>query len=317
MPGFKSASGYGGLESTPLAQIGYYNQIIAQAWERDFLPEITNTEIDERLTECNQVVQFVRQPKVGKWRRYEKNQELVANQLTPDGFTLEICNAAYQDIKIDKMDIKRACERWAAWEESFLESTYQSLTEMWRTWVLTAMVLEASPENKGNSAGVRGDVQLGQPGAPLTVTPENVQRAFARLQRILRDRQRWEDDKMFVVIPTALKEVLSMSPYARADWMGDCVSCSMNIDGLLPKKLWGFNVIESTYAPTAVDNTGELAYYIIAGHREAYAFAADIIEGRLVEPSRTFGVEYQMLAVWGGKAIFDDALAIGYWTFGE
>jgi hypothetical protein len=24
-----------------------------------------------------------------------------------------------------------------------------------------------------------------------------------------------------------------------------------------------------------------------------------------------------MLAVWGGKAIFDDALAIGYWTFGE
>jgi hypothetical protein len=314
---YKSASGYGGLEATPLAQIGYYNQIIAQAWERDFLPEITNTEIDERLVACNQKVQFVRQPKVGKWRRYEKNQELIANQLTPEGFELEICNMAYQDIKIDKLDVKRACERWASWEESFLESTYQSLTEEWRTWVLTAMVLETSPENKGNNAGVRGDVQLGQPGSPLLVTPTNVQRAFARLKRILVDRHRWEENKMFVVIPTALSEVLSMSDYAKANWMGDCVSCSINIDGLMPRKLWGFNVIESTYAPSNMDNSGELAYYIIAGHREAFAFCADIIEGRLVTPSRTFGIEYQMLAVWGGKAIYDDALAVGYWTFGE
>lgn len=301
----------------PLAQIGYYDEIIAQAWERDFLPEITNTEIDERITQCNQQVQFIRQPKVGKWRRYEKNQELIANQLTPEGFCMEICNAAYQDIKIDKMDIAQACTRWDAWESSFLESTYQSLTEMWRTWVLNAMILETSPENKGNKAGIKHNIDLGQPGAPLIVTPENVQRALARLQRILRDQQRWEEGQMFVVIPTALKEVLSMSPYARADWMGDCVPCSMNIDGLLPQKLFGFNVIESTYVPSVMDSTGEIAYYIIAGHRQAFAFAADIIEGRLVEPSRTFGVEYQMLAVWGGKAIYDDALAVGYWSFGE
>lgn len=314
---FRSASGYSNIEATPLAQIGYYDTIIARAWERDFLPEITNTEIDERLTACNQVVQFLRQPKVGKWRTYDKNQELIPNQLTPDGFSLTICNAAYQDIKVDKLDIKQACERWDSWEESFLESTYRSLTELWRGWVLSSMVLEAAPENKGSNAGIRGDVDLGQPGKPLVVTPENVQRALARLARILRDQQRWEEGQMFVVIPTALKEVLSMSPYARADWMGDCVSCSMNIDGLMPKLLWGFTVVESTYAPSVTDSTGVTAYYIIAGHRQAFAFCADIIEGRLVEPSRSFGVEYQMLALWGGKAIYDDALAVGYWTFGE
>ena len=314
---FKSASGYGGLEATPLAQIGYYNEIIAQAWERDFLPEITNTQIDERLVACNQTVQFIRQPKVGKWRKYEKNQELIANQLTPESFTMEICNAAYQDIKIDKMDIKYACDRWASWEQAFLESTYMSLTEMWRTWVLNAMVLETDPMNKGNGAGLNGDIDLGQPGAPLMITPENVQRGFARLKRVLTDRQRWEENKMFIIIPTAMEEVLQMSRYAEANTMGDCVQCSMNIDGFMLKKIMGFNVIVSTYVPQVVDSTGEIAYYIIAGHQDAFAFAADIIEGRLVEPSRTFGVEYQMLAVWGGKAIFPDALAIGYWSFGE
>lgn len=314
---FKSASGYGGLDATPLSQIGYYNEIIAQAWERDFLPEITNTQIDERLVACNQVVQFIRQPKVGKWRRYEKNQELIANQLTPEAFTMEICNAAYQDIKIEKMDIKYACDRWAQWEQSFLDSTYMSLTEMWRTWVLDAMILETDPMNKGNGAGLAGDLNLGQPGAPLILTPDNIQRGLARLKRILVDRQRWEENKMFIIVPTAFEEVLQMSRYAEANTMGDCVQCSMNIDGFMPRKLVGFNVIVSTYVPQVLDQTGEIAYYIIAGHQDAFAFAADIIEGRLVEPSRAFGVEYQMLAVWGGKAIFPDALAVGYWSFGE
>lgn len=313
----KSASGYGGLEATPLARIGYYDEIIAQAWEHDFLPEITNTNIDERITRCNQKVQFIRQPKVGKWRTYEKNQELIANQLTPDGFCMEICNAAYQDIKVDKMDIAQACDRWSSWEASFLESTYQSLTETWRTWVLTAMVLETDAENKGNGAGIRHNIDLGQPGAPAVVTPQNVVKYLARLQRVLRDRQRWEEGKMFVIVPTSFKELLATSPYANAQQMGDCMPCSMNIDGFLPNKIWGFNVVESTFAPEFMDSTGELAHYIIAGHRDAFAFAADIVEGRLVEPARTFGVEYQMLAVWGGKAIYPDAMAVGYWTFGD
>lgn len=314
---FKSASGYGGLEGTPLARIGYYNKIIARAWETDFIPEIVNSEIDERITRCNQKVQFIRQPQVGPWRKYDKNQELVPNQLTPESFCMEICNAAYNDIKIDKMDVQQACERWAEWESSFLESTYQSLTEMWRTWVLNGMVLETSARNKGSKAGKWRNIDLGAPGKPLQVTPQNVHRALARLQRVLRDTHRWEEGKMFIVIPTALKEILVSSPYANAAWMGDCVPCSMNIDGLLPKKLMGFNVIESTYAPTVFDQTGDVAYYIIAGHNQAFAFAADIIEGRLIEPDRTFGIEYQMLAVWGGKMIYPDAMAIGYWTLGE
>lgn len=313
----KSASGYGGLGATPLARQGYYDEIIAMAWERDFLPEITNSEIDERIVSCNQIVQFTRQPSVGPWRTYEKNQELIADQLTPEAFTLEICNAKYKDIKIDKKDIKDACNNWAKWEASFLESTYQGLTEEWRTYVLNAMILETSGRHKNNRAGKFRNVSLGQPGDPSKVSPRSIAQHFARLKKVIRDANRWEEGKMFVVVPTEISEVLAGSNVADAAVMGNGVGTSMIIDGLYPNTLFGFKVIESTHAPTVVDQTGVVAHYIIAGHQDAFAFAADIIEGRIVEPSRTFGVEYQMLAVWGGKMIFDDAMAVGYWTFVE
>jgi hypothetical protein len=316
MMGFKSASGYGGLEATPLAQIGYHNEIIMRAWERDFLPEITNTTIDERITRCNQVVQFVRQPKLGKWRRYEKNQELVASQLTPDGFTLEVCNSAYQDIKIDKQDIARACERWASWEASFLDSAYQSLSELWRVWVINGMVAEAIAPNKGANAGLNANIDLGQPGTPVVVNSDNVSAYLSRLRNVLIERQRWVDGQMFIIVPPGLSEVLAASNYSNTSWAGDCKPCSMGIDGFLPKTLWGFNVIESIYTPVHNDPSNNVAYSIVAGHREAFAFAADIIEGRLVEPSRAFSVEYQMLAVWGGRAIYPDALSVGYIALG-
>ena len=50
MARMQSASGYGGLESTPLARPGYFNEIMNRVYERDFLPEITNSQIDERIT---------------------------------------------------------------------------------------------------------------------------------------------------------------------------------------------------------------------------------------------------------------------------
>lgn len=121
----QSASGYGGLDQTPLARPGYYNEIIANVYEKDFLQMITNSRISERITACNQVVQILKAPEVGPWRPYQKNQELIPNQVTANAICLSICNAAYNAIKIDELDIHWACERWAQWEQAFLEATYE------------------------------------------------------------------------------------------------------------------------------------------------------------------------------------------------
>lgn len=311
----QSASGYGGLEATPLARPGYYNEIIARVYERDFLPEITNSEIDERITQCNQQVQILKAPEVGPWRSYQKNQEMVPNQITADAICLSICNAAYNDIKIDKTDIHFACDRWAPWEEKFLDAVYESYVAMQREWVLTAMILEASPQNKGASAGKFGTIDLGSRGNPIVVDKDNIPLRMAQLQQVLMEQLRWKDGEMFVIMPVAFRPVLSMSNFANAAWTGTCKPCSFGIDGMWGVPLGGFNVIETTHSPYVVEPDGRVCFYIVAGHRSAFAYASDIIEGRIVQSTRTFGVEYQMLAVWGGKMLYPEAIAVAYWTF--
>lgn len=311
----QSSSGYGGLEATPLARPGYYNEIISRVYERDFLSEITNSEIDERITRCHQKVQIMKSPTVGPWRSYQKNQEMVPNQISADAICLDICNAAYNAIKIDKTDAYFACERWVPWEEKFLDEVYESYVAMQREWVLTAMIMEASPQNRGSAAGRFGTIDLGSRGNPVVVDKDNIPLRMAQLQQVLMEQLRWKDGEMFIVMPIAFRPVLSMSNFANAAWTGNCKPCSYGIDGLWNVPLGGFNVIETTHAPYVVEPDGRVCFYVIAGHRSAFAYASDIIEGRIVESDRTFGMEYQMLAVWGGKMLYPEAIAVAYWTF--
>lgn len=313
--GLLSASGFQGLENTPLARAGYYNKIIAKGWEMDFLPAITNTEIDERIMQCNQVVQFTKQPDVGPWRRYEKNQELVPDLVSPEGFCMRICEAKYKDLKFDKLDIRRICDRWDDFEASFLDSAYQTLSAEWRNYVLTGMALEADAMNKGANAGRRRNINLGAPGAPITITGQNIARNVAKLKRVLSERFRWVDGEMVLIIPSAIAEQFVDSPYANALQMGSCVDCSLLVTGQIPGMIGGFHVYQTESLNTTIDPiTGDEAFYVIAAHRQAYAFAGDMLEGELVRPARYFGIEYQMLAAWGSKAILPDAIAVGYWS---
>ena len=310
---FASASGYGSLQESPLARPYYHDRIIQKAYENDFLPMIANTAIADRLTKCYQVIQFMEEPDVGSWRKYEMNQELVPDHLTAGGFTMRICNQAYKALKFDTQDIKAVCERWNAFEESFLNSSWQGLSQMWRCYVLDGMVLETDSCNKGCSAGKYSDINLGCTGAPRNITGASFAREIAKLKRTLVERRRWVEGQMFIILPPAVQEMIVETPYANALEMGSCVNCSLLVSGQLPGRIVGFDVFHTNDVPSRMDG-GAPAYYIIAGHRDAFAFAGDIIESRIVNPSNYFGTVYQMLAIWGGKMIYPDAMAIGYWA---
>ena len=314
--GFPSAAGYASLQDSPLARIGYHDNIIQKAWEEDFLPLITNTNMLDRLTECYQVIQFMEEPDVGPWRDYCMNQRLVADSVTPGGFSVRICNSKYKALKFDQQDIKMVCERWNQFEESFLNSTYQGLVADWRCYVLNAMIMEADKCNKGARAGIYGNIDLGTIGAPIAINASNFAREIAKLMMTLQQRLRWQPGKMFILLPSAIHAIIGDTQFAKANEMGPgCMvnGCSILVEGQLPGMISGFNVIVTDCVPTR-DEQGDVAYYIIAGHMDAYAFAGDIIQSRLVQPTAYFANEYQMQAIYGGQAIYPDALAVGYWT---
>lgn len=313
MPIFQSASGYTGIEATPLARIGYSDFILSRVYEDDWLPRITSTELLEPVTRCFQEIQIMHAPEVGPMRAYQKNQQLVPSTVQTTARSLKICNLAYQDIKFDDTDIKMACERWAPFEEKLLESMYESYVDSQRTFVLGRMMAQVSPMTAYNGAGRNHDVDLGVPGDPVHVTPQNLPKVLADLQRVLLETKRWKDGEMFLIVPPILRTYLAMSNYSNSLWSCECGGI---VKGMWDHPLFGFTTIESIHVPVRQDESGNLCFYILAGHKEATAYASNIINARLntTDPN-SFGVRYQYLVAWGAEVIYPDAIAMGYWTF--
>lgn len=313
MPMFPSASGWSGIEATPLARVGYSDVILSRVYEEDWLTRITNSELIEPVTRCMQTIQLMRAPEVGPMRSYQKNQQLVPNTIGTEAKCLTICNMAYQDIKFDDTDIKMACERWAPFEEKFLESLYQSYVDHQRKFVLGRMMAQVSPMTSLNNAGKLGNINLGAPGNPVHVSPNNLPKVLADLQLALLEQKRWVEGEMFIIVPPVLRQYIAMSNYSNSEW--SC-TCGTMVKGMWDKQLFGFQPIETIHAPVRQDASGNLCYYIIAGHKNATAYAANILNARLMDNDPNyFGVRYQYLVAWGAEVIYPDALAMGYWTF--
>lgn len=310
---YQSASGYPGIESSPLARIGYSDVILSRMYEEDWLPRITSSELLEPVTQCNQVIQLMHAPEVGPLRSYSKNQQLTPNTVGTTARCLTIDHLGYQDVKFDSLDIKQACERWAPFETKLLENLYQSYVDSQRKFVLGRMIGQVSEKTSLKNAGRMGDVDLGSPGTPMHVNPQNLPVALARLQRVLLEMKRWKDGEMFIIVPPILRTYLAMSNYSNSLWSCNCGGI---ISGVWDHELFGFTAIESIHVPVRMDESGNLSFYIIAGHREATAYASNIIEARLIDKDPNyFGVRYQYLVAWGAEVIYPDALALGYWTF--
>ena len=309
------ASGYKDLLDTPLGKgVIYAGTIKDRNFEADMLYHITNSSVLDDLTRCGQVVQFNKPPRVGSWRPYELNQPMIPDQPTSDSFCITICNMAYKSIKIDEVNIYRACEDWEAYETGFLNDAWRHLSELWHTDCLTGMQLQVSSRNLGKTAGRYGNIDLGSVGNPLHLTPDNIVSFFSRMRDVLQDAGRWYEGEMFIVVPRAMETLLLETMFAKQ------LCCNTNdyvlFKGMKARDILGFIVASSDRLRPVIDPaTRRLVYPILAGWNEAYAFTGDIIKARLKEMEKTFGVTYDMLTVYGGGVIYPEALAKAYCTF--
>jgi hypothetical protein len=311
----QEAAGLGSTVNTPLAQLYLYEKIMDRWYERDFLAEITNSEIQERIKSCTQEVQIMKAVNVGKWSSYTEGQEMVHNQVTFMADKLSICNAAYLAFKFDEHMLHYTCD-WEKYEEKILEAAYESFVEHQRSWVFSELINNVDARNQGNLAGRYGQYNLGSVVAPLHITPTNLPMLLGNLQTVLTEHIHWVPGAMFLVVPPQFRNVLMLSNYANAEWVGGG-GISTDVDGMWNRPLNGFKIIESVHLPTAKIG-GEQCFYMLAGHKDAYAYAADIIGERITRGENTWSVKYQMLAAWGGKMFYPEfmAVALGYFDTG-
>jgi hypothetical protein len=307
------AGGVNSLDTGPLAEIYLYEKIMDRFYERDFLGEITNSEISERITSCTQEVQIIKAVDVGAWSPYTEGQEMVHNSVTFTATKLSICYAAYLAFQFGEMMINYTCN-WDRYEEAMLESSYERFVEYQRKFVLGELIMKTSPNNRGTAAGKYGEYNLGEQGsAPVRITPRTLPLLLSNLQNVLTEHHHWVAGQMFLVVPIQLRSVLMLSDYANQAWTGTG-GVSTDIDGAWAHPLNGFNVIETVHLPSFLEN-GHQCYYLIAGHKDAYAYAADIIGERVTKDVDTWTVKYQMLAAWGGAMLYPEFTALAYGYF--
>lgn len=315
MPGkvITSASGYEALQATPLGSgVVYGGMIRDRNWETDLIPYISNTSVLDDLIRCGQVIEFRKPPRVGSWRTYEKNQNMVSDQVTSDTFCLTICNADYKSILFDKLDIWTACEHWEEFESAFLEDAWRQLSNLWQRSLLNGMILQASSRNTGKTAGRYNNIDLGTIGSPLELSPETILTSLAKFREVLSDAGRWYDGEMFMVVPNSFNTLMAETIYAK-QWCCD-PSETVLIKGFKAQNIQGFTVYESDkLRPTVNPSTSKLVYPLLFGWTDAYGFSGDIIEAELKPaPGNTFGLVYNMLTVYGGGIIYPEALARAY-----
>ena len=70
---FVNSSGYAGLTDTPLARVGYAKTFVNRFFCNGMIPDITYSDYDTELVQCNQIVQFTKQPIV-RWKPYQKTR---------------------------------------------------------------------------------------------------------------------------------------------------------------------------------------------------------------------------------------------------
>lgn len=304
---FTNASGFAGLDRSPLARVGYAKKFVYRYFYSGLVPDITYSDYDTELTKCNQVVQFTRQPVV-KWKPYQRNQDLVPQEVELDAFTFELCEADYVAIKIDSTDERFLCDRFAEWESSVMMSVQQDKEVRLNRYMLGRLPFEVASINAGLTAGADTvGINLGTAGAPVAVTSSNIVKIITLLQLALVEARSWEEGKMALIVSPRVYNLLENSTLSNALTMGNCVDCSSLITGKAPGKVAGFDVYQTVYAPGTVSQD-----IMLAGRKDATMFAEDIIESRIAMSTRGFWKEFQMLMVYGSKTIQPSGWAIAY-----
>lgn len=179
--------------------------------------------------------------------------------------------------------------------------------------------------NKGATAGVKSaSYNLGTDAAPVALTAANVLQTLTALSGVLDEQNVPETDRYLVLDPVT-RQILMQSNLAQAQFMGDGSSMVRNgkigiidrftvyVSNNLPRAIAGTATpwlsgdgTENTI--TSASNLKRRA--IVAGHKSAISFAAQMNKVETVRNPSDFGDYVRGLHIFGYKVVKPQSLAV-------
>lgn len=309
--GVPAASGYPQYSGNLITPI-FRMQLLERWYCSTVYSDISSTEYTGELNKGGDEIIFWREPKV-QVHKYIKNQPIKHDTIDSEPVKMVIDQAYNFSIKMNHID-EQQIQNFDAWKAGFLRSAGLELARVIDPLLMTEMYTAVGPDNEGANAGAQShSVNLGEVGAPLVITKENVVEVLSQVHQVL-DEACAPKEGRFVVLPPAGITVLRNSDLRAAYLTG--LSWSPIVNGRLPDTVMGFTVLESTYIPRVVDGaTSKLAYHLLAGVKMATAFAATIEDSRVITDKDDWANYYQGLSVFGYKTLYPDGLVHIYATF--
>lgn len=311
-----AASGYPQYSGSLIPPM-FSSKLVEQFYCSSVYADITTTEYSGELNKCGDQITFFRTPRV-RVRRGSKDGTIKHDTIDTCPITLTIDQMLEFSVKISKVDMKQICN-WSAWESSLLKSASYNIGETIDRALLAATFVDASPENKGDGAGVRThSYNLGETGAPLDLTSNNIWETLTFVAAVLREQCLPMDD-LYIVLPDVALPILLNSPMisANAGLAGACCEVASNaiLNGKVPAKIAGFDIYISHNVPYVTDGDST-AYSMVAGWRGATAFAMQMEDTRVITDVATSWDSYlQGLTVYGSKVIQAEGVAGLYGNF--
>lgn len=288
--------------------------LIEQFYCTSLYADITTTEYNGEINNCGDQVTFFRAPRV-LVREGSKDGTIKHDTFSSSPITMTIDQMLEFSVKISKVDKQQICN-WAAYEAALLKSAAYEMNEIIDQRMLTSMYLDADPNNRGTTAGIRsGSYNLGVTGAPVLLDADNIIEFLHFVKAVLREQCVPMDD-LFIVLPDVAEPILATSPLLQGNQAVAEFSKDSIMMGKLPTKVAGFDVYFSHNTYSVYDGgVADTAYGCVAGWRGSTAFAMTINETRTIDDKDSWDDFLQGYGVWGSKVIQAEGLAAPYVRF--
>lgn len=263
------------------------------------LGEITNNDWEGEIKGMGDTVHIRSIPTI-TINNYSKGQTLTTETPTSTPIDLSIDKGKYFAVVVDDVDVVQADVKLM---DIFSNDASEQMKIAVDNDVLNNVAADAAAANKGPTAGaISGDINLGDTGAPIHITVNNVLEKILDVGLVL-DEQNVPEDGRWMVIPSWMAPLLKNSDLKQAYLTGDDTSPLRNGKiGMIDR----FTLFVSNNINVVADTVD--AWHVIAGTRDAISFASQITNVETLRSTTTFGDIVRGLNVYGYSVVKPEAL---------
>jgi len=275
-------------------------KILVKFYANTVIPAISNTDYEGIIKNQGDKV-IIRTGPDMVIRKYSKGQNLIIDRPEAPNVELEIDKAYYFNAICDDIDKHQSdislLDDWSkdAGQQMKIEVDREFLGEVYA---------DAHADNKGATAGAKsGDINLGVSGTPLTLTKATILDTIVDCDTVL-DEQNVPEETRWMVIPPWMRGMIMKSDLKDASMTGDGQSILRN--GRIGR-IGNFTLYVSNLLASVTDGS-DTCYHVMAGHKSAISFAAQMTNMETLRPESTFGTLIRGLNVVGYKTLKEQAL---------